>query len=307
MNEIENLNDISNNNENIVQNSSLIQNNKDVNISANSKTNLNYDQSTVSKLNNTTGSLEAQNKNQTPPVNYAIKFNSKLSCLIFSYIITMISQYIIIPLLTIMKLVFLNKAVYVDKDKPEFTYKPSISIAFIIIGYLIIFLVPFINLFSQVVHIFLIDQNFLLRVWNIIINLTELIFQIPLTFMLPYKKLSIYLFQQKGDEVYLLNGCVFYPTDYAISIFNIVRIFIDGIYYFVIGLLVLFNIKDNYYFEFYYGFVILFLVMNGYQIIYGFFLIYWKCVFGLSEIRYGNMSLTKKNYCDKNIDDNKNK
>jgi hypothetical protein len=54
-------------------------------------------------------------------------------------------------------------------------------------------------------------------------------------------------------------------------------------------------------------FVILFLVMNGYQIIYGFFLIYWKCVFGLSEIRYGNMSLTKKNYCDKNIDDNKNK
>ena len=180
MNEIENLNDISNNNENIVQNSSLIQNNKDVNISANSKTNLNYDQSTVSKLNNTTGSLEAQNKNQTPPVNYAIKFNSKLSCLIFSYIITMISQYITIPLLTIMKLVFLNKAVYVDKDKPEFTYKPSISIAFIIIGYLIIFLVPFINLFSQVVHIFLIYQNFLLRVWNIIINLTELIFQIPL-------------------------------------------------------------------------------------------------------------------------------
>jgi hypothetical protein len=197
--------------------------------------------------------------------------------------------------------------VYVDKNKPEFTDKPSISTAFIIIGYLIIFLIPFINLFSQVVHIFLIDQNLLLRLWNIIIMFIELIFQIPLTFMLPYKKLSIYLFQQKGDEVYLLNGCVFYPTDYAISIFNIVRIFIDGIYYFVIGLLVLFNIKDNYYFEFYYGFVILFLVMNGYQIIYGFFLIYWKCVFGLSEIRYGNMSLTKKNYCDKNIDDNKNK
>jgi hypothetical protein len=76
--------------------------------------------------------------------------------------------------------------------------------------------------------------------------LIECVFNFPLTFFYEHPMYSIYLFEEQGIEKLLSPKLLFFPTTYTMSVVELIRNFLEPIYFFAVGIIKYQQIKNNY-------------------------------------------------------------
>lgn len=208
-------------------------------------------------------------------------------------IMTVIMTYLIKPLLFILKIYFLSSMLYANKANPTFNIEPSESNWVIVVGYLIIFALPLFHLFTEVRFIFTVDQHFLLKIYTGIITIIELIVELPLTFLLPNKYLSVFLFTTKNLDVYSASNIIFFPTDFMLHIFEIIRQTIDSVFFIVFSSRKIIHMKNNIYFIFQKKMLILFLIFCSFQFLQNILVLIFKLLYGTSNFHFASKNKTK--------------
>jgi hypothetical protein len=185
-----------------------------------------------------------------------IKFIGFTILMFFHIILT----HIIKPVCTIFQMVFLTVIVQVktDEDDDSGSIVIYMSPGILAVGWAIMFIFPLIGFFQSGVRIVALKETFLSKAFMTIYILIECILNFPLTFFYEHPSHSIYLFNENGMEKLLSPTLIFFPTIYTMSIIEIIRNFLEPIYFFVIGLIKWQQIKVNYHSGF---FVILLEIM----------------------------------------------
>jgi hypothetical protein len=156
-------------------------------------------------------------------------------------------QYVIKPVGVFLEIVFLTSLVKIKANDSDVNVSSSVSGSLDAIGWLILFLLPLYHFFTLGIKIVTIQRDFFGRLYIGIINLIEIIFNLPLTFMYTSNLYSVYLYDEKGVKQLLSPWLVFFPTEYNLSVFEILRNFIDAGFFTVSGNIKYNEIKDNQY------------------------------------------------------------
>ena len=210
-------------------------------------------------------------------------------------IMTVIMTYLIKPLLFVIKLYFLSSMLYANTINPTFNPEPSDSIWVILVGYLIVFVLPLFHLFTEIRFIFTVEQHIVLKIYTGIIIIIELIVELPLTFLLPNKYLSVFLFTTKNLGVYTASNIIFFPTDFMLHIFEISRQTVDSVFFIVFCSRKIYNMKNNRYFIFQKQMLILFLTFCSLQFLHNIFVLVFKLLYGISNYHFGSKHKTQNN------------
>ena len=153
------------------------------------------------------------------------------------------------------------------------------------VGWLIIFLLPLVHIITKGHMIILIQKNCFLKFYVTILLLIELYFQFPLTFLYENNLHSIFLWGQKGIEQLLSPWIIFFPTDFLIDWFEIIRQLFDSIFFFSATLKLYIDIKNNKYQAFTLYFMILSMVFYWIRIIFAIGMLFVKIIVGNSSLR----------------------
>lgn len=194
-----------------------------------------------------------------------------------------ILTYVIKPVCTILQLVLLSQIATIRVNELEEQTAGTITNAIKAVGYCIIFAIPLINFFLKGIMIISIQYTVIGKIYITFILLIEFIFQLPLTFMFDNNLHSIFLFDQRGIEQLLCPWLVFFPSDYLLSIFELVRQYIDAIFFLVIGFETYSAIKGNRYQAFSVSIVLLINVLCIFRIIGNTLMLVIRIVWGNSE------------------------
>ena len=155
--------------------------------------------------------------------------------------------HIIKPVSTFLSIFLLTRFVKTKENELDLNPSKAISKGVKTIGYLIIFLLPLVHILTKGHMIVLIQKNFIGKLYVSILLLIELFFQFPLTFLYENNLHSIFLWEQKGIEQLISPWIIFFPTDFLIDWFEIIRQLVDSLY-FLSSTGALYNkIKDNKY------------------------------------------------------------
>ena len=95
------------------------------------------------------------------------------------------------------------------------------------------FLLPLINFFSVGIQIISIQKGVCLKIYVFVLSLFEIYFQFPLTFLYGNNLHSVFLFEQRGLEQLLCPWLIVFPSDYLISVCEIIRQLIDTVFFFI--------------------------------------------------------------------------
>jgi hypothetical protein len=155
--------------------------------------------------------------------------------------------HIIKPVSTFLSIFLLTRFVKTKENELDLNPSKAISKGVKTIGYLIIFLLPLVHILTKGHMIVLIQKNFIGKLYVSVLLLIELFFQFPLTFLYENNLHSIFLWEQKGIEQLISPWIIFFPTDFLIDWFEIIRQLVDSLY-FLSSTGALYNkIKDNKY------------------------------------------------------------
>ena len=155
--------------------------------------------------------------------------------------------HIIKPVSTFLSIFLLTRFVKTKENELDLNPSKAISKGVKTIGYLIIFLLPLVHILTKGHMIVLIQKNFIGKLYVSVLLLIELFFQFPLTFLYENNLHSIFLWEQKGTEQLISPWIIFFPTDFLIDWFEIIRQLVDSLY-FLSSTGALYNkIKDNKY------------------------------------------------------------
>ena len=155
--------------------------------------------------------------------------------------------HIIKPVSTFLSIFLLTRFVKTKENELDLNPSKAISKGVKTIGYLIIFLLPLVHILTKGHMIILIQKNFIGKLYVSVLLLIELFFQFPLTFLYENNLHSIFLWEQKGIEQLISPWIIFFPTDFLIDWFEIIRQLVDSLY-FLSSTGALYNkIKDNKY------------------------------------------------------------
>jgi hypothetical protein len=178
------------------------------------------------------------------PKKTRIKFIIFTMFLFFHIILT----HLIKPVCTIFQMVFLTVIVNVKTDQDEETDSDVVymSSGVIVIGWAIMFILPLISFFQRGLRIVALKDTFLSKVFMGIYILIECILNFPLTFFYEHPSHSIYLFNEQGMEKLLSPTLIFFPTIYTMSLVEIIRNFLEPIFFFAIGIIKWRQIRDNF-------------------------------------------------------------
>ena len=155
--------------------------------------------------------------------------------------------HIIKPVSTFLSIFLLTRFVKTKENELDLNPSKAISKGVKTIGYLIIFLLPLVHILTKGHMIVLIQKNFIGKLYVSVLLLFELFFQFPLTFLYENNLHSIFLWEQKGIEQLISPWIIFFPTDFLIDWFEIIRQLVDSLY-FLSSTGALYNkIKDNKY------------------------------------------------------------
>jgi hypothetical protein len=209
----------------------------------------------------------------------------KLSILFYLILVVLhtVLQYIIKPLGVFLEIVFLTSTVSIKSSETDLNLSSTISGSIDAIGWLIIFLIPFYHFFTLGLKIITIQRDFFGRLYIGIINLVEIIFNLPLTFMYSSNLYSVYLYEEKGVKQLLSPWLVFFPTEYNLSVFELLRNFLDPGFFTALGLIKYNEIKVNQYQAFNIVILQLMIALCVMRFIGNFFLIIVKIKSGLNK------------------------
>ena len=155
--------------------------------------------------------------------------------------------HIIKPVSTFLSIFLLTRFLKTKENELDLNPSKAISKGVKTIGYLIIFLLPLVHILTKGHMIVLIQKNFIGKLYVSVLLLIELFFQFPLTFLYENNLHSIFLWEQKGIEQLISPWIIFFPTDFLIDWFEIIRQLVDSLY-FLSSTGALYNkIKDNKY------------------------------------------------------------
>ena len=180
---------------------------------------------------------------------------------LFLIFLNVILVYIIKPFSTIFYFILFERFNNTLKDERDPNSKKKIKKVFIVIGYLIIFLLPTFHFFTRGIYILVHHKGYLYKVYIFIILCIEIYFNIPLTFLYEENYYSIFYFKQQGIEILLNPTLIFFPTDYMLSSFEIIRNLIESIYFFILTIALFYKIKDNIYQQFTLNFMIISMIL----------------------------------------------
>jgi hypothetical protein len=155
--------------------------------------------------------------------------------------------HIIKPVSTFLSIFLLTRFLKTKENELDLNPSKAISKGVKTIGYLIIFLLPLVHILTKGHMIVLIQKSFIGKLYVSVLLLFELFFQFPLTFLYENNLHSIFLWEQKGIEQLISPWIIFFPTDFLIDWFEIIRQLVDSLY-FLSSTGALYNkIKDNKY------------------------------------------------------------
>jgi hypothetical protein len=178
------------------------------------------------------------------------KFKLQIIFYLIYIILNTIFVYVIKPLTTFLQLIFLTTIIWVHADENKNTLGGStkdsiIGGGLVAFGYVLIFLIPLYHFFTIGFAIVAIHDRLFSKIFATITIFIETITAIPLTFFYSNNLYSVFLFEERGFEQLLAPWLVFFPTVYCKSIFEIVRNFIDPLYFFGIGIIKYNELKIN--------------------------------------------------------------
>ena len=181
--------------------------------------------------------------------------------MIIILLIQAIMTHIIKPVSTFLQIILLTRITDIKTDEQNASSPHSISNGVIALGWLILFLLPLINFFSVGIQIISIQKGVCLKIYVFVLSLFEIYFQFPLTFLYGNNLHSVFLFEQRGLEQLLCPWLIFFPSDYLISVCEIIRQLIDTVFFFICSYCVYNDIKDNKYQTFNISFLLCLLVL----------------------------------------------
>ena len=171
------------------------------------------------------GFIQTTNKITEFPFLYIILF---ILFIIFGIIV-----HIIKPASTFFSIFLLTRFVKTKKNEITDENAKGLNKGIKTIGWLIIFLLPLVHIIKKGHRIILIQKNWVQKIYVTILLLIELYFQFPLTFLYENNLHSIFLWEQKGIEQLLSPWIIFFPTDFLIDWFEIIRQVFDSIFFLV--------------------------------------------------------------------------
>lgn len=191
----------------------------------------------------------------------------KLKFKMFYYFISLsfftIYQYFLVPISFLIELIFLANDVVDDS-----TYESVGSLsAFKTISWIILFVLPLWNFFYLGIEISLLCDTILLKMWTMLVILFETIIDVPFTFFLKNNMFSIFLYDEVEFNQSLNTWLVFFPTNYHMSWFQILRGFITNFYFVIIGGILYGKVKNNYYETFMVSLLIAIIVFNVFKLV----------------------------------------
>jgi hypothetical protein len=170
--------------------------------------------------------------------------------IIFYLLLVMLNTlliYIIKPICVILELIFLTTIVNVKPNEFQITESELLSMGMKAIGWIIIFLIPLYHFFTLGLKIISIQRHFFGKLYIGIFNLIEILFNIPLTFCYSSNLYSVFLYEEKGVKQLLSPWLVFFPSEYILSVYEILRNFIEPGFFFALGFMKFNEIKNNEY------------------------------------------------------------
>ena len=223
------------------------------------------------------GFIQTTNKITEFPFLYIILF---ILFIIFGIIV-----HIIKPASTFFSIFLLTRFVKTKKNEIIDFNAKGLNKGVKTVGWLIIFLLPLVHIITKGHMIILIQKNCFLKFYVTILLLIELYFQFPLTFLYENNLHSIFLWGQKGIEQLLSPWIIFFPTDFLIDWFEIIRQLFDSIFFFSATLKLYIDIKNNKYQAFTLYFMILSMVFYWIRIIFAIGMLFVKIIVGNSSLR----------------------
>lgn len=153
--------------------------------------------------------------------------------------------YIIKPLCFVLGIIFLTAIVNIKVDEEKNELSHLLKNGVITVGWVILFILPIYNLFAVGLKIIAIHKTYFSKFLAFILLMIEIIVNLPCTFIYPNNLYSIFLFEEKGIEQLLSPWLIFFPTVYIKSICEIIRNFIDPLFFLIVGFLKLHEVRDN--------------------------------------------------------------
>ena len=223
------------------------------------------------------GFIQTTNKITEFPFLYIILF---ILFIIFGIIV-----HIIKPASTFFSIFLLTRFVKTKKNEITDENAKGLNKGIKTIGWLIIFLLPLVHIIKKGHRIILIQKNWVQKIYVTILLLIELYFQFPLTFLYKNNLHSIFLWEQKGIEQLLSPWIIFFPTDFLIDWFEIIRQVFDSIFFFSATMKLYSDIENNKYQSFTLYFMILSMVFYWIRIIFAIGMLFVKLIVGDSSPR----------------------
>ena len=223
------------------------------------------------------GFIQTTNKITEFPFLYIILF---ILFIIFGIIV-----HIIKPASTFFSIFLLTRFVKTKKNEITDENAKGLNKGIKTIGWLIIFLLPLVHIIKKGHRIILIQKNWVQKIYVTILLLIELYFQFPLTFLYENNLHSIFLWEQKGIEQLLSPWIIFFPTDFLIDWFEIIRQVFDSIFFFSATMKLYSDIENNKYQSFTLYFMILSMVFYWIRIIFAIGMLFVKIIVGDSSPR----------------------
>ena len=223
------------------------------------------------------------------------------------FIIFGIIVHIIKPASTFFSIFLLTRFVKTKKNEIEDIKAKGLNKGTKTVGWLIIFLLPLVHIIKKGHMIILIQKNWVQKIYVTILLLIELYFQFPLTFLYENNLHSIFLWEQKGIEQLLSPWIIFFPTDFLIDWFEIIRQLFDSIFFFSATLKLYSDIENNKYQAFTLYFMILSMVFYWIRIIFAIGMLFVKLIVGDSsprEKKKRKMYLENKKEIEKKLNNN---
>lgn len=220
--------------------------------------------------------------------------NFKFVLMLIIVFIQAIMTHIIKPVCTFLEIIFLTRTVDIKRGEFNASSAETLSDGVRSLGWLIIFLLPFINFFSVGIMVIMIQKSVISKIYVLFLSLFEILFQFPLTFMYRSNLHSVFLFEQRGLEQLLCPWLIFFPSDYILSVYEIIRQLIESIFFFVCGYFVYDDIKDNKYQAFNVSFLLVLMVLCAMKFVSVIVMIFIRAIKGNSEERGKKSSETIK-------------
>ena len=202
---------------------------------------------------------------------------------IFLIFLNVVLIYIIKPCSTIFYFILFERFNNTLQNELDPNSKKKIKKVFIVFGYLIIFLLPTFHFFTRGIYILVHHKGFLYKIYIFIILCIEIYFNLPLTFLYEENYYSIFYFKQQGIEILLNPTLIFFPTDYILSFFEIIRNIIESCYFFILTVVLYNRIKDNNYQQFTLNFMIVTMFLYVYKFLGAIVMLVIKIIYGDSN------------------------